>query len=72
MGFLMEGYVHALNTAEKCIGYALTIEEPVFPCIRVILSHGTFVNLMEDEFSEDSAEQADAHVRHAIAAATFA
>lgn len=42
-----------LNAPEACVRYALTMEDPPYPCIRVVLSHGTYVDLVDDMFSAD-------------------
>ena len=52
-----------LNAPEACVQYALTMEDPPYPCIRVVLSHGTYVDLMDDMFS---AEEPGFAVLHAL------
>ena len=49
---------NAINSPEACVQYALTIEPPVYPCIRVVLTHGTFVDLFEEDFLTGREEHA--------------
>jgi len=48
-----------MNTPQDCIRYAMEFEEPPYPCIRVILSHGTFVDLLSEEIEPDNPAAAE-------------
>lgn len=50
---------NTINAPEECVRYAMSIEAPAYPCIRIILSHGTFVDLFEESFQPDNLDHAE-------------
>lgn len=47
--------IHSIsNTPEDCIRFAREFEDPADACLRIILSHGTFIDLCEYEFRTDN------------------